>query len=62
VVEEADETVLWIEILIESEISTNEKTQQLLKEAHEILAIMAASKKTVKENYYQPTPQTITNS
>jgi len=48
VVEEADECVLWIEMIIETELSTNEKAKNLLKEANEILAIMASSKKTTR--------------
>ena len=48
VVEEADECVLWIEMIIETELSTNEKAKILLKESNEILAIMASSKKTTR--------------
>ncbi len=50
VVEEADETVLWLEIILESEIRVDEKTKLLHKEALEILSIMVASRKTVKMN------------
>lgn len=49
VIEEADETVFWLEILIESEIITEKKAGNLLKEANEILYIMSASKTTFKE-------------
>lgn len=49
VVEESDECVLWIEMIIETEISNTEKSKILLKEANEILAIVASSKKTVKQ-------------
>lgn len=48
VVEEADETVFWLEILTEAEIY--EVDTELLKEANEILAIMAKSRKTAKDN------------
>lgn len=52
VVEEADESVFWLELLIESEIKNTTETNKLLKEANEILAIMAKSKKTTKNNKY----------
>ncbi len=50
VVEEADETVFWIEIVKEAVILDNEISNSLLKEANEILAIMAASQLTAKTN------------
>jgi len=50
VVEEADETLLWLEIIIESEINKDDKTKKLHQEALEILSIMAASRKTMKLN------------
>src|SRR6476620_8516287 len=34
--EEADETMLWLELLIESKIADNTETQRLLKEADEL--------------------------
>ena len=45
VVEEADETVFWLEIIKEININDIDETNQLLSEANEILKIMAASKK-----------------
>jgi len=45
VVEEADETVFWLEIIKEIKINDIEETNLLLSEANEILKIMAASKK-----------------
>ncbi|MDD8018550.1 MAG: four helix bundle protein [Bacteroidota bacterium] len=48
VVEEADETVLWLELLVEAKISKQEKMELLLKEANELLAIFAASYHTAK--------------
>ena len=50
VIEEADETLLWLEIIIESELIKDDKTKQLYQEALEILSIMAASRKTMKLN------------
>ena len=47
VIEEADETAYWLEIIIESRIMKQELIEPLLCEASEIIAIMAASKKTL---------------
>jgi four helix bundle protein len=49
VVEEADETVFWLELLIESGTLSGEEIKQNLKEANEILAIVSRSRKTMKE-------------
>jgi four helix bundle protein len=46
VVEEADETLLWLEMINESKIST--VNSELVKEAKEILFIMSASRKSAK--------------
>ena len=46
VVEEADETVFWIECLIESGIVKPELLVDLLSEANELIAIFAASQRT----------------
>ncbi|MBI5366787.1 MAG: four helix bundle protein [Planctomycetes bacterium] len=46
VVEEADETVYWLELLVECEIVTSRRMSSLLQEANELLAIMAASYST----------------
>ncbi|MBI5673634.1 MAG: four helix bundle protein [Nitrospirae bacterium] len=48
VVEEADETVFWLELLIESDISRENRTVGLLREAKELLAIFSASRRTAK--------------
>ena len=44
--EEADETALWLELLVESGIMPARKLSALLQEANELTAIMAASRKT----------------
>src|SRR5580765_4661153 len=46
--EEADESVLWIELLTESGIVKQEMTQDLLREAKELSAILTASQQTAK--------------
>jgi four helix bundle protein len=43
VVEEADETVFWLEILVETGIVPRARMETLLAEANELLAIFAAS-------------------
>ena len=48
VVEEADETVFWLEMLVETSIVPAKKMDELLKEANELLAIFAASQRTAK--------------
>ena len=44
--EEADETALWLELLVESGTMSASKLSPLLAEANELTAIMAASRKT----------------
>ena len=50
VVEEADETVFWLELLEETGITGHQQVQAPLKEAHEFLAIFAASQLTARSN------------
>jgi four helix bundle protein len=47
--EEADETMLWLELLAESNTMPPDHLAALLREANELTAIMAASRKTAKE-------------
>lgn len=47
VVEEADESAFWLEIMTEAEISTGEPVQKLEKEANELTAIMNATRYSV---------------
>lgn len=49
VIEEADESEFWIELLIESNIIPKERLADLLQEAEEIVKIMVASRQTVKQ-------------
>jgi four helix bundle protein len=48
VVEEADEVILWLELLTESGTVQTEKTESLLSEAHELTAIFTASRRTAR--------------
>lgn len=50
VVEEADETVFWLECLADNGIVRRELLADLLQEANELLAIFAASQRTAKSN------------
>jgi four helix bundle protein len=47
VVEEADETLFWIEMLIDGEFIATEKLENFKKEAEEILKVMSAFKSKV---------------
>src|SRR2546421_1843806 len=48
--EEADETVFWLELIIDSALLTQTRTRPLLREAGELVAIMAASRKSAFGN------------
>jgi four helix bundle protein len=48
--EEADETLFWLEMLIETGKVKEESISTLQKEMHEIVAIFSASHKTAKIN------------
>ena len=48
VVEEADETVFWLEVLTETGVVRAERVGDLQKEANELLAIFSASLRTSK--------------
>ena len=50
VVEEADETVFWLELLVEGGIVPQPKMKLLLQEANELLAMFAAAQLTAKSN------------
>ena len=47
VIEEADETIFWIELLIEKDLMKSDLLEPILKEANEILSIMISSKQTI---------------
>jgi four helix bundle protein len=49
VVEEADETAFWLELLIETSIIPEVRLRDLLTEANELLAIFAASLWTARQ-------------
>jgi four helix bundle protein len=47
VIEEADESAFWMEVLIEAEVVNKAELTYLLDEANQILKITSASRKTV---------------
>ena len=49
VIEEADETVYWLELIRDAELIKAEKLSDLLDEAEQILKIMIASRKTAEQ-------------
>ncbi|PAP76757.1 four helix bundle protein [Rubrivirga marina] len=48
VLEEADETEFWIELTVDAGLADAERTRDLLREASELVAIFAASRRTAK--------------
>jgi four helix bundle protein len=48
--EEADETCFWLELIIDSDLLTGARIRPLLVEAGELVAIMAASRKSALGN------------
>ena len=53
VVEEADETAFWLELLIEADVITATKLGNLLQETNELLAIFAATQRTVRNRLHK---------
>lgn len=50
VVEKSDETLGWLELLVESSIIETPLVENLIKEANEITAIMTASRTSAIKN------------
>jgi four helix bundle protein len=46
--EEADETAFWLEVLVESQLLAKSDVIELHREANEIVAMVVASKRTLK--------------
>ena len=47
--EEADESLFWLEMVVETELVPTARVQDLIKEADELTAIFVASRKTAKK-------------
>ena len=54
--EEADESCFWLELIIDSGLLTEDRIRPLLSEAGELVAIMAASRKSAIGNRQSPIP------
>jgi four helix bundle protein len=50
VAEEADESVLWLELLEETQTLSSKQLEGICKEAKELAAIFSASHKTARDN------------
>jgi four helix bundle protein len=48
--EEADESIYWIELIIESTMMRKARLAPLLDEMNQILALVVASQKTMRRN------------
>jgi four helix bundle protein len=53
VLEEADETTYWLELLVESNLVAQGRLSDLIRESQELAAIFAASRKTAVEHQLQ---------
>jgi len=50
VVEETDESIFWMEILVETEIIKQDEINSLINEANEILKVVSKARKSVSDN------------
>jgi four helix bundle protein len=48
VLEEADESLFWMEVLVETDVVKTARLQPLMEECNELISIFAASLKTAK--------------
>jgi four helix bundle protein len=52
--QELEETVYWLELLVDADIVKTDRMTDLLKECDELIAIMVTSAKTVKQRRRKP--------
>jgi len=50
VVEEADESIFWMEVLVEAEVVKQNEISTLMNEANEILKVVSTARKSVSDN------------
>ena len=50
VIEEADESEFWLELIVENNLLSKDKICELMNESHEIASIFIASRKTLMHN------------
>jgi four helix bundle protein len=55
VLEEADESLYWLEIVKDAGLKASEELDRLIREANELTAIFAATDKSAKANSRNPT-------
>ncbi len=53
-IEEADESLYWLEMIVEAGLMSERRLAGLMKEGNEIVAILTASSKTAKRNLRRP--------
>jgi len=49
VIEEADESVFWMEVMIDAEIVTQPQVNNLINEGNEILKVVSSARKTITD-------------
>ncbi|NWJ46752.1 MAG: four helix bundle protein [Chloroflexi bacterium] len=49
--QELEETIYWVELLVEAEIIPENRLSELLSEANQLISIFVASVKTVKDKH-----------
>jgi four helix bundle protein len=49
--EECDETLFWLELIVDSDLLKRERLASLIKEADELTAIFTATGRTAKQNH-----------
>ncbi len=54
--EEADETLFWLEIIVDGRVMTADRVQAHIREAGELVAIFSASRATARRNLTRPSP------
>lgn len=54
VVEEADETVFWLELVVEAGLLQKQKLGLILDEANQLVAIFSAAQLTIKKSIQSP--------
>lgn len=52
--EEADESLFWLELIVDAGLLSRERIAPLLREADELVAIMASSRKSAIANRHSP--------
>ena len=52
--EEADETLFWLEVILELKLIPEKKLTLLIKEATELSSILASSRKTMQQKQTEP--------